>query len=224
MTRDESLLSRSLSEDPEIRAALSDRGLAHANLEPLAQGYMQFLKHAGVGGAHPGVAVRAFWAAHRASSGYPAFAQAYPHLALEPTEDAFTAHRPSAYAKLYATVAMEEDFIDASIWPDPSPPRALGLTDRQARWLYALVLAVSAWLVLEVYRGVLGWPILLVVPLFAAFAVARFAVGRAVEDTITLSPRHYREALTEAGLAWPVQPGPPEPDQATWRTGVTRRS
>lgn len=205
MMSEQSDLAAALTEDPEICAALAEAGMAHGNARALADGYLQFLRQAETGGPHPSIAVRAFWRAHRASSGFAAFAAAHPDRAPVPPEDAFTAHRPRDYAKLYATVAMEEDFIDDSVWPEPKPPRALGLTNREATWLYALVLAISAWLVYEVSAGVLGWPLLLVVPLFAAFAVARFYVGRVYETVIPLSSRHYAEALDEVGNAWPVQ-------------------
>lgn len=204
MTSEQVALADALSEHPEIRDALRARGLRHDNLRPLAEGYLQFLQHAALGGLEPSVAVRAFWQAHRASSDFAAFAQAHPELAPEPPEGVFAELTPAGYGRLYATVLLEEDHVDDAVWPAAQPPRKLGLTDREAAWLYALALALSLWLVYEVHAGALDRPILLVVPLFAAYAAARFYVGRAIERTVALTPKVYLAALAEAGRAWPI--------------------
>lgn len=205
MTEAENALVEALIQDEAILARLRKRGLDHVNVRPLAEGYVQFLKNASLGGPYAEVAILTMWEAHRRSPGYAEFCRLYPDFVVEPPSGVFSTFYPRRYAKLYATVGLEEAHLDDSVWPPSTPPRVLGLTDRQAGFLYLLVIVFSAWLIAEVYRGALGFPILYVVPLFSAFAVARFIIGRGVQQEVPITSETVRLALEEIASAKPLQ-------------------
>ncbi len=204
MTDRTAALAEELSLDPGIVAGLHALGLDHDTVRPLADAYVQFLRHAAKGGLEPGIAVRAFWKAHRDAPSFPAFAAAHPELAPAPLAQTFETLDPVGYGRLYAAVALEEPHVDEALWPASRPPRKLGLTNREARWLYLLVLVVSAWIIYGVQAGSVPRSLLLTLPLFALYALARFWKGRAVEHHVALSPLRYRMALSEARGAWPL--------------------
>lgn len=200
--------------DPGTVAGLRSLGLGHDNLRPLIEAYVQFLVHAPRARLAPGVAVRAVWRAHRASPDFERFAQAHPSFALTPPPRVFDVFVPSDYSALFAQVGIAEDHIDDALWPPALPPRALGLTDRQALMMYAGTLLLSLWLIARVIWDEATWQSLFLIPLLGGYAIARLLQGQARETEIALTPRHYERALSEARSAWPL---------ATYERGARRR-
>jgi hypothetical protein len=200
--------------DAGMVEGLRSLGLAHDNLRPLVEAYVQFLLHGPQSRLSPERAVCAVWQAHRASPDFPRFAADHPAFAPEPPPGVFEAFSPPDYALLYMHVAIAEDHLDEALWPNPYPVRFLGITDRQAFWLYGATIVLSAWLIYQTYVGALSWPILILIPLFLAFALARYRQGRVRETSVPLTPQGTREALAEAGSAWPL---------SSYETGERRR-
>ncbi len=145
--------------------------------------------------------MRAVWRAHRASPDFPRFAAAHPSYAPDLPPEAFERLSYTDYGVLYTHAAIGEDHLDDGLWPAPYPARFLGLTDRQAGWLYAATFVLSAWLIYQVYAGLYAWEILVLIPLFLAFAYARFRQGRVRQTSLEITPRATELALQEARSA-----------------------